>query len=106
GHRHDAMTVPDVFGRHFGSRNVELVTCVTLLIALVPWGQYQFIGMQVVLSGLGMPLSPLQCVLIAGVTAFVYIAVSGIRSPAFVSILKDTFMLVGVIAVGIAAVCS
>lgn len=104
GHRYDAMTVPDVFGRHFGSRRLELVTCLTLLIALVPWGQYQFIGLQVVLGGLGIPLSPLQCVLIAGVIAFVYIAASGIRSPAFVSILKDTFMLVGVIAVGAAAV--
>ena len=104
GHRYDAMTVPDVFGRHFGSRRVELVTCATLLIALVPWGQYQFIGLQVVLGGLGIPLTPVQCVLIAGFIAFIYIAVSGIRSPAFVSILKDTFMLVGVVAVGIAAV--
>lgn len=103
-HRHDAMTVPDVFGRHFDSRRLELVTCATLLIALIPWGQYQFIGLQVVLGGLGVPLSPVQCVLIAGVIAFVYIAVSGIRSPAFVSILKDTFMLVGVVAVGVAAV--
>lgn len=103
-HRYDAMTVPDVFGRHFASRKLELVTCATLLLALIPWGQYQFIGLQVVLGGLGIPLSPLQSVLIAGVIAFLYIAVSGIRSPAFVSILKDTFMLVGVVAVGIAAV--
>lgn len=103
-HRYDAMTVPDVFGRHYGSRRLELVTSVTLLIALIPWGQYQFIGLQVVLGGLGVPLSPLQCVLIAGVIAFIYIAVSGIRSPAFVSILKDAFMLIGVVTVGAAAV--
>lgn len=103
-HRYGALTVPDVFGRHYGSRRLELVTCATLLIALIPWGQYQFIGLQVVLGGLGVPLSPLQCVVIAGVIAFVYIAVSGIRSPAFVSILKDTFMLVGVVVVGAAAV--
>ncbi|OXM75160.1 MULTISPECIES: sodium:solute symporter family protein [Amycolatopsis] len=103
-HRHDAMTVPDVFGRHYGNRALELITCVTMLIALVPWGQYQFIGLQVVLSNLGLRLSPVQCVLLAGVIAFVYIAVSGIRSPAFVSILKDVFMLLGVVAVGLAAV--
>lgn len=103
-HRYGAMTVPDVFGRHFSSRKLELMTCATLLLALIPWGQYQFIGLQVVLSGLGLPLSPVQSVLIAGLIAFLYIAVSGIRSPAFVSILKDTFMLVGVVAVGLAAV--
>lgn len=102
--RHDAMTVPDVFGRHFDSRSLELVTCVTMLVALVPWGQYQFIGLQVVLGGLGLHLTPVQSVLIAGAVSFVYIAVSGVRSPAFVSILKDTFMLLGVVAVGLAVV--
>ncbi|WP_028921800.1 sodium:solute symporter family protein [Pseudonocardia acaciae] len=102
---YDAMTVPDVFTRHFGGgRALELITCVTLLIALVPWGQYQFIGLQVVLSNLGLRLTPVQCVILAGVIAFVYIAVSGIRSPAFVSILKDVFMLLGVVLVGLAAV--
>lgn len=102
---YDAMTVPDVFGRHLGGgRPLELVTCVTLLIALVPWGQYQFIGLQVVLSNLGLHLRPAQCVVLAGLIAFVYIAVSGIRSPAFVSILKDAFMLLGVVLVGLAAV--
>lgn len=103
-HRYNALTVPDVFGGHYRSRQLELITCVTLLIALIPWGQYQFIGLQVVLGGLGLPLSPLQSVLVAGVIAFIYVAASGIRSPAFVSILKDTFMLVGVVAVGAAAV--
>ncbi|MBE1574236.1 sodium:solute symporter [Amycolatopsis roodepoortensis] len=102
--RYDAMTVPDVFGRHFGSRRLELITCVTMLIALVPWGQYQFIGLQVVLSNLGLRLDPVQCVVLAGIVAFVYIAVSGVRSPAFVSILKDFFMLLGVVLVGVAVV--
>ncbi|GAA4530993.1 sodium:solute symporter family protein [Amycolatopsis samaneae] len=102
--RHDAMTVPDVFGRHYGSRSLELVTSVTMLIALVPWGQYQFIGLQVVLGNLGLRLSPVHCVLLAGIIAFVYISVSGVRSPAFVSVLKDIFMLLGVVLVGVAAV--
>ncbi|MGH3436210.1 MAG: sodium:solute symporter family protein [Sciscionella sp.] len=103
-HRYDAMTVPDVFGRHYRSRGLELVACVTLLIGLVPWGQYQFIGLQVVLSSLGLHLTPVQSVVIAAVLAFLYIAVSGIRSPAFVSIMKDIFMVLGVVAVGMAVV--
>jgi SSS family solute:Na+ symporter len=98
------MTVPDVFGRHYDSRRLELITAVTMLIALVPWGQYQFIGLQVVLSNLGLHLTPVQCVILAGIIAFLWIAASGIRSPAFVSILKDTFMLLGVVLVGLAAV--
>ena len=101
-HKYDAMTIPDIFGRHFSSRAVELTTCITLLIGLIPWGQYQFIGLQVVLSSLGFSLTSLQAVIIAGVLAFLYIAVSGIRSPAYVSILKDTLMILAVVAVGIA----
>lgn len=104
GVRYDAMTIPDVFGRHFASRSLELVTAVALLVALVPWGQYQFIGMQVVLGGLGLSITPVQAVLLAGAIAFLYLAVSGVRSPAFVAILKDAFMLVGIVVVGVAAV--
>lgn len=104
GVRYDAMTIPDVFGRHFNSRTLELITAVGLLVALVPWGQYQFIGLQVVLTGLGLPISDVQAVLLAGGIAFLYLAVSGVRSPAFVAILKDAFMLFGIVAVGVFAV--
>lgn len=103
GVRYDAMTIPDVFGRHFRSRSLEVITAIALLVALVPWGQYQFIGMQVVLGGLGLDISPVQSVILAGVIAFIYLVVSGVRSPAFVAILKDTFMLVGIVAVGLIA---
>ena len=42
--------------------------------------------------------------LLAGGIAFLYLAVSGVRSPAFVAILKDAFMLLGIVVVGVAAV--
>ena len=103
GVRYNAMTVPDVFGSHFRSRTLEVVTAVALLVALVPWGQYQFIGLQVVLSSLGLPLTPVESVTLAGVIAFIYLVVSGVRSPAFVAILKDSFMLIGIVIVGVFA---
>ncbi len=103
GVRYNAMTIPDVFGSHFESRTLEIVTAVALLVAFVPWGQYQFIGLQVVLGALGLPMSPVQSVILAGVIAFLYLVVSGVRSPAFVAILKDSLMLVGIVAVGLIA---
>lgn len=106
GVRYDAMTIPDVFGRHYRSRALEVVTAVGVLVALVPWGQYQFIGMQVVLGALGLSISPVQGVVLAGVMAFLYLAVSGVRSPAFVAILKDSFMILGIVIAGIAAVAA
>lgn len=104
GVRYDAMTIPDVFGRHFERRSLEIVTGVTVLLAMVPWGQYQFIGMQVVLGALGLPITPLQSVILAAVIAFIYLVVSGVRSPAFVAILKDTLMLLAIVIAGVAAV--
>ncbi len=104
GVRYDAMTVPDVFGRHFRSKSLEIVTALAMLCALVPWGQYQFIGLEVVLGALGLHISALQSVLLAAVIAFLYLVVSGVRSPAFVSILKDAFMLLGIVLVGVVAV--
>jgi SSS family solute:Na+ symporter len=103
GVRYDAMTVPDVCGRHFRSRSLGIVTALALLCALIPWGQYQFIGLEVVLGALGLHISPLQSVPLAAVIAFVYLVVSGVRSPAFVSILKDAFMLMGIVLVGLVA---
>lgn len=104
GKRYNAMTVPDVFGKHFGSRTLEVMTCLVLLAALIPWGQYQFIGLQVVLTSLGMSLSKVQAVILAAVIAFLYVSVSGVRSPAMISILKDSIMLVAIMVVGILAV--
>ncbi|MEV8566709.1 sodium:solute symporter family protein [Streptomyces sp. NPDC051322] len=102
--RYDALTVPEVFGRHFGSRKLEVVVAIGSMVALVPWGQFQFIGLQVVLGGLGLPISPLGAVVIAAAIAFVYIAVAGMRGSAFVAWVKDVFMLVGIVVVGVAAV--
>jgi SSS family solute:Na+ symporter len=106
GVRYDAMTIPDVFGRHFRSRTVELVSAGALLLALIPWGQYQFIGMQVVLGALGLPISPFGAIVLAAVIAFGYLLVSGVRSPAFVSVLKDGLMLLGIVVVGVLAAIS
>ncbi len=106
GVKYNAMTVPDVFGSHFQSRTLEVVTAVTLLVALVPWGQYQFIGLKVVLGALGLPMSPVQSVILAGVIAFLYLVISGVRSPAFVAILKDALMMLSILVVGVCAAYS
>lgn len=104
GKKYDAMTGSDILRKHYSSRTLEVVSCILTLVLLVPWGQYQFIGLQVVLGQLGLHLSPVNAVAIAAVLAFIYVAVSGIRSPAFVSIIKDSLMIVAAVAVGVAAI--
>ena len=53
--------------------------CLGGVVALVPWGQYQFIGLQVVLGALGLSISPVAAVIMAGGIAFAYLVVSGVR---------------------------
>lgn len=103
GKKYDAMTPPDILRRHYDSHTLEVVACIAMLIALVPWGMYQFIGLQAVLELVGLNLSPVQAMIISGVLAFVYVAVSGVRSPAFISLIKDTLMVFAVLAVGFGA---
>ncbi|MCL6564465.1 MAG: sodium:solute symporter family protein [Firmicutes bacterium] len=103
GRRYGALTLPDLFRRHFSSRGLELVVVVSSIVFLIPWGELQFTGLEVALSALGFHLSPTLAVGIAGAIAFLYIVVSGVRAPAFVSILKDTLMVLAIIIVGVAA---
>ncbi len=103
GKKYDAMTPPDILRGHYDSRTLEVVACIAMLIALIPWGMYQFIGLQAVLQLMGLNLSPVQAMIISGVLAFIYVAVSGVRSPAFISLIKDTLMVFAVIAVGVGA---
>ncbi len=103
GKKYDAMTPPDILRHHYDSPALEIVACVALLIALVPWGMYQFIGLQAVLQLMGLNLSPVQTMIVSGILAFIYVAVSGMRSPAFISLIKDTLMVFAVMAVGVGA---
>lgn len=106
GARYGAMTIPDVFRGHYSSRPLELVAAVSALVFLIPWGQLQFTGLQVALGALGFDISPSVAVVVAALIAFAYIAVSGVRSPAFVSILKDILLFGAIVIVGVAAVSS
>ncbi|MCL6549286.1 MAG: hypothetical protein K6T30_10315 [Alicyclobacillus sp.] len=102
GKRYGAMTTADVFKGHYQNRALELVIAVSALVFLIPWGQLQFAGLEVALGALGFGLSPTAAVVIAGCIAFLYIAVSGVRAPAVVSILKDTFMMAAIVIAGVA----
>ena len=103
GRVYGAVTLSDLFKGHFQSRPLELTVTISAIIFLVPWGQLQFTGLIIALDSLGWHFNPLLLVLIAAALAFAYIATSGIRAPAFVSVLKDILMVLAIIVTGIAA---
>jgi SSS family solute:Na+ symporter len=104
GRIHGAVTLPDLFRRHFDSRALELVVTLASLVFLVPLGMSQFIGLQAVLIQLGWPVPPLLLVGLAGALAFTYIAISGIRASAYVAVLKDILLIAAILLVGLVAI--
>ena len=98
-----AVTLPDLLGRHFDSRALEITVALAALLFLVPLGMQQFLGLEIVLKGLGTEVSPLLLASIAGAFAFAYIAISGIRASAYVAILKDILLVLAILATAIAA---
>lgn len=103
GRIYNALTLPDLFKGHFGSRALELTVTITAIIFLIPWGQLQFTGLIIALHALGWQLNPFVLSLIAAALAFAYIAASGVRAPAMVSIIKDTLLVLALVIIGVAA---
>ncbi len=103
GQAYDAVTLPDLFKGHFKSRALELTVTVSAIIFLVPWGQLQFTGLIVALNALGWHVSPVLLVCVSAALAFAYVAVAGIRAPAYVAILKDILMILAIVVSGVAA---
>ena len=103
GRIHGAVTMPDLFRRHFDSRALEVVVTCTVLVFLVPLGMQQFVGLQVVLKALGWSISPLILTCAAGALAFTYIAISGIRASAYVAVLKDILLIAAILVTAVVA---
>ena len=102
GRRYGAVTLPDVFARHFDSRALEVFISTASIVFLLPLGVMQFLGLNTVLTDLGWPVPRLLLSGLGGLLAFTYIAISGIRAPALVAVLKDGLMLAAILVTGIA----
>jgi solute:Na+ symporter, SSS family len=104
GRLYGAVTLPDLFRRHFESRALELVVAATGLLFLVPLGMQQFVGLEIILKELDWGISPLILVCAAGFLAFTYLVISGIRASAYVAVLKDTLLILAILLTGLIAV--
>jgi solute:Na+ symporter, SSS family len=103
GRRTGAITLPDLFRSHFGSRALErLVTCI-LLVLMLPLGAMQFIGLSDVMAHLAPAVPTMAATGAAGAVTFGFVLVAGLRAPATVAILKDALMLCTIAAVAASA---
>ncbi|MGH3370394.1 MAG: monocarboxylate uptake permease MctP, partial [Nocardioidaceae bacterium] len=91
-HRHGFVTSADFVRARFDTRTLALVVSITGLIATMPYVALQLVGVQAVLSTMGVggkwPLA------IAFLVLALFTYTSGLRAPALIAFVKDTLIYI------------
>src|SRR5579862_6220227 len=100
---HNYVTPADFIRGRYGSRGLALAMAVTGIVALMPYIALQLVGIQAVLTVMGVGTSSsntyvkdLPLFIAFGVLA-IYTYVSGLRAPALIAFVKDILVYVMVI---------
>jgi SSS family solute:Na+ symporter len=100
------VTAADFVRGRFGSHSLALAIAVTGIVATMPYIALQLVGMEVVIAGLGIPMTitvggvaiPDAPLLIAFVVLAAYTYNSGLRAPAMIAVVKDALLYITVLA--------
>jgi len=100
------VTAADFVRGRFDSRTLALAVAVTGIVATMPYIALQLVGMEVVIAGLGIPMTitvggvaiPDAPLLIAFVVLAAYTYNSGLRAPAMIAVVKDALLYITVLA--------
>lgn len=99
----NAVSIGDVIGWRYNSKAMQVLTAVVAILFLTPWIQNQFAGMAILFEYLNIGVSFGAGVVISSALAFIYIAIAGIRAPAWVSVLKDILLVLAIVIAGVTA---
>jgi SSS family solute:Na+ symporter len=100
---HNYVTPADFIRGRYGSRGLALANAVTGILATMPYVALQLVGIQAVLSVMGVGTTSTSMwvkdlpLFIAFAVLAVYTFVSGLRAPASIAFIKDTLVYVFVI---------
>ncbi len=97
---HGYVTTADVVSGRFGSRSLGLAVAVTGILAMMPYIALQLVGIQAVLTVMGVKGSGLARdlpLLIAFALLAAYTFTSGLRAPALIAFVKDTLIYLVII---------
>ncbi|WEQ51252.1 sodium:solute symporter [Komagataeibacter oboediens] len=103
GQKYACVTIADIFRNHYASRALEILIVLNTTLFLLPFGEMQFAGLMVVVRNLGWHVSGMMMTGASALLTLAWILLSGIRAPAYVSILKDVLMVVAIVLGGYAA---
>lgn len=104
GRLSNAATVGDILGWRFDSKLMQLLIGICGIVFTLPMIQLQLTGLGIVFQYLNLGLSFEVGVILSIALSFLMVVISGIRAPAYVSILKDFLLLFAVILVGMVCI--
>jgi SSS family solute:Na+ symporter len=100
---HNYVTPADFIRGRYGSRGLSLAAAFTGILSLLPYIALQLVGIQAVLTVMGVGTSSSNKyvedipLFVAFIVLAIYTYVSGLRAPAAISFVKDTLIYVFVI---------
>ncbi|HWR40231.1 MAG TPA: sodium:solute symporter family protein [Patescibacteria group bacterium] len=98
-----AITVADIIGWRYNSKALQVVVALIGIIFFIPLIQFQITGMGIVFFYLNLGFDFTYAAIFGAVLAFSFIALAGIRSSAYVAVLKDVLLILAVGLIGGAA---
>lgn len=99
-----SMTMPDFFGKRYGSKSLRVAASMIAFIFLIPYTASVYNGLSY-LFGMAFDIDFRICVVVMAVLTGVYVIVGGYMATALNDLIQGIIMLFGIVAV-IAAVLS
>ena len=98
----DSATMPEFFGKRFGSKSLKLAASVVIFIFLIPYTASLYNGLSR-LFGMAFDIDYSVCVIVMAILTGIYVIAGGYMATAINDFIQGIIMIVGIIAV-IAAV--
>ncbi len=102
GRKYGLQTASDFFAQRYGSKHLAGFVCMVGMAFLVPYVQLQLTGLGIIMevaSSDGIRRAP--AIVIGVVLVVSFVLASGVRAVAWVSVLKDSLMLLAAVTIGI-----
>jgi len=96
--KHGYVTASDFVKGRYGSSWLALAIALTGILATMPYIALQLVGMQTVISAMGVGGGDIPLI-IAFIILAVYTYTSGLRAPAMIAVVKDLMIYITIIAV-------
>ena len=101
----DSATMPDYFGKRFGSKNLKIAASVITFIFLVPYTASLYNGLSR-LFGMAFNIDYSVCVIVMAILTGIYVTAGGYMATAINDFVQGCIMLVGIVAVVLAVLGS